>query len=268
MDQRHIVRGMGLLAAVAGLGCAGSAAPPVAADRSPEEVLADSLVGAWLEAAGGLEAWRDIESARYTITTVWYDSLGEIERMRPRRVEMRKTDGVEQARIERPEAEGLYVQTFTGDDAWATLNDAPLPDEGPVVEETEYVGRDVVYWFGLPYKLYDPGVNRRARALEDGGYEVAVTFGDDIGAHPGDRYFYYFLDDDPWPEEVHYIEQGRGEADRNRTEWSGFDRVGDFTYVVSRRWLDSLDAPTRELRVDDVQLGPDLSDSLFAAPAR
>lgn len=256
------------LAAVAGLGCAGTGSPPVAEDRTPAEALADSLVGAWLEAAGGLDAWADVESARYTITTVWFDSLGDIERMRPRRVEMRKVDGVEQARIERPEAEGLYVQTFTGDGSWATLNDARLPADGPVVEETEYVGRDVVYWFGLPYKLYDPGVNRRARALDEGGYEVAVTFGDEIGAHPGDRYFYYFLDEDPHPEEVHYIEQGREEADRNRTVWSGYGRVGEFTYVVSRRWLDTLDMPTKELRVDDVELGPALSDSLFTPPPR
>lgn len=268
MDRRRISRHIGLLAALAGSGCAGSGGPPVAADRTPEETLADSLVGAWLGAAGGLDAWRDVSSARYTITTVWFDSLGEIERMRPRRVEMRKLGGDEQARIERPETEGLYVQTFTGDDAWATLNDARLPDDGPVVAETEYVGRDVVYWFGLPYKLYDPGVNRRARALDDGGYEVAITFGDDIGAHPGDRYFYYFLDEDPWPEEVHYIEQGREEADRNRTVWNGFGRVGDFTYVVSRRWLDSSGTPTKELRVDDVQLGPELADSLFAPPSR
>jgi len=263
-----VFRRIGLLAAVAGLGCAGPSTPPVAADRTPEEVLADSLVGAWLDAAGGLDAWADIRSARYTITTVWFDSLGEIERMRPRRVEMRKTGGAEQARVERPEPEGLYVQTFTGDGAWATLNDALLPPDGPVVGETEYVARDVVYWFGLPYKLYDPGVNRRARALDEGAYEVTVTFGDEIGAHPGDRYFYYFLDEDPYPEEVHYIEQGREEVDRNRTVWSGYGRVGDFTYVVGRRWLDSLDRPTKELRVDDVELGPVLSDSLFAPPDR
>jgi len=268
MYQDRMGRAIAVLAAVAGLGCAGPGRPPTAADRTPEEALADSLVGQWLDAAGGLDAWVEIRSARFTITTVWFDSAGGIERMRPRRVEMRKTAGAEQARIERPEAEGLYVQTFTGDGAWATLNDAPLPADGPVVEETEYVGRDVVYWFGLPYKLYDPGVNRRARARDGGGYEVAVTFGDEIGAHPGDRYFYYFLDGDPYPEEVHYIEQGREEVDRNRTVWSAFGRLDDFTYVVTRTWLDSLGNPTKELRVDDVQLGPVLSDSLFAAPGR
>lgn len=254
-----------LIVAPLGAACGGSGAPVQEEDRSADQVLADSLVGAWLTEAGGLAAWRNIESARFTITTVWFDSLGEIERMRPRRVEMRLLGGVEQARVERPEAEGLYVQTWTGSESWATLNDRPMSADTKEVEETEYVGRDVVYWFGLPYKLFDPGVNRHARALESGGYEVLITFGADVGAHPGDQYFYYFLDDDPFPEEVHYIEQGRTEEDRNRTVWNGFGTVGDFSYVVARRWLrDGM--PTKELRIDDVELNPPLSDSLFSAP--
>jgi len=246
------------------VGCVESASPPT--DRTPEEVLADSLIGSWLEAAGGLGAWDRLESARYTITTVWFDSVGEIRRMRPRRVEMRRAGGLEQARVERPEAEGLYVQTWTGEASWATLNDAPLPSGSAEVAESEYVGRDVIYWFGLPFKLYDPGVHRSARRIDGGGYEVLVTFGDQVGVHPGDRYFYYFLDEDPFPEEVHYIEQGKTEADRNRTIWSGFGRVGDLAYVIARTWVDSAGLPTKELRIDDVQLNPVLPDSLFTAP--
>jgi hypothetical protein len=167
--------------------------------RDREEFLADSLIGSWTELAGGVEAWENVRSARYTINTVLYDSLEAVRWMRPRRVGMRKTRRGEEARIERPEAEGLYVQVFTGDTAWATLNGRPLSLEDPAAAEAEYVARDVVYWFGLPYKLWDPGVNRRARKTDD-GYEVAVSFGSGIGAHPGDRYFYYFNDRDPFPE--------------------------------------------------------------------
>ncbi len=259
-----VIAGTGGCATDAGRASEGSSSSR--SQASPEAALGDSLVSAWIEEAGGLETWNDLRSARFTITTVWYDSLGEIRRMRPRRVEFRKAGGYEQARIERPETEGLYVQVFTGETTWATLNDARLPDDHKATEESEYVGRDVVYWFGLPYKLMDPGVNRRGRALPDGGFELEVTFGDAVGAHPGDRYYYYFLDEDPFPEEVHYIEQGREESDRNRTVWSGFGREGRFTYVLSRTWLDDAEAPTKELRIDDVQLGPALPDSLFAPP--
>lgn len=243
-----------------GAEASGSAPGPGAADAAP----ADSLVGAWIEAAGGMEAWRGVRTARYTVNTVLYDSAGAVEWMRPRRVELRKTRRGEESRIERPEAEGLYVQVFNGDTAWATLNGRPLPADHPAVEEAEYVGRDVFYWFGLPFKLRDPGVNLAASEAEDGGNQVRVTFGEGIGAHPGDRYFYYFLDDDPFPEEVHYIEQGSDA--RSRTLWSDFTRAGPIVYVGVRRWLDADGLPTKELRIDDVWINPELSDSLFRAP--
>ena len=249
------------------LACADDRDAPLSRSAQPDQLLADSLMGAWLDAAGGMAAWDRIRSARYTITTVWYDSVGEIRRMRPRRVEYRKEDGMEQARIERPEAEGLYVQTFTGREMWATLNDRMLEPGNRAWDESEYVGRDVVYWFGLPYKLYDPGVNRRASPYEGGGYEVRITFGDDVGLQPGDRYFYYFLDDDPYPEEVHYISEGRGEESRARTYWDGYGAAGDFRYVISRMYRDLDSNPTRELRVDDVEINPALSDSIFSSPA-
>jgi len=144
------------------VGCGGAASPSAERELAPEEALADSLIGAWLEAAGGMQTWDGLTSARYTITTVWFDSLGEIDRMRPRRVEMRREGGIEQARVERPEAEGLYVQTWTGAGSWATLNDAPLPSDSREVTEAEYVGRDVIYWFGLPFKLRPGSPSTRA----------------------------------------------------------------------------------------------------------
>lgn len=235
------------------------------AEPSQSAALADSLLESWLEAAGGMTTWDSIRSARYTVTTVWYDSAGQIRRMRPRRVELRKTAAGEEARVERPEAEGLYVQVFTGDTSWAALNGQALPPEDPVVAESEYVGRDVFYWFGLPFKLFDPGVHHTAHELPEGGYEVSVSFGDSIGAHPGDRYFYYFLDEDPYPEEVHYIEQGK-EA-RDRTLWNGIGNAGAFFFVATRRYVNADGLPTKELRIDDVSINPELPDSVFRPSA-
>ena len=250
----------GVVLTAAAVGCAPSDTGP----SDPAVVLADSLVQRWLDAAGGIDAWNDVRSARYTVTTVWFDSSGAIRRMRPRRVELRKTDVAEQSRIERPEAEGLYVQVFTGDGTWATLNDAPLAPDHPAAAESEYVGRDVFYWFGLPYKLMDPGVNRSARRLDEGGFELQITFGDTVGAHPGDRYFYYFMDDTPYPEEVHYIEQGR--EDRNRLMWAEVAAAEPITYVVRRTYTDDEGRFTKELRIDDVSINPCIPDSLFLTP--
>lgn len=225
---------------------------------------ADSLVSAWIQAAGGPRAWEEVSSIRYTVTTVWYDSTGRVERMRPRRVEIQKSPGGFRSRIERPEAEGLYVQTFADDTAWATLNGHPLASDHPATEETEYVGRDVHYWIGLPWKLRDPGVNLEAGQLDGNGHEVRVSFGSGVGIHPGDRYYYRFLDDDPWPEQVHYSEEGS--EGRTRTLWRDFTVAGPITYVGTRRYVDDRGRTTMELRIDDVWIDPPLADSLFHPP--
>ena len=248
-----------LLAAACGLGDRPSSP---AGERSPAGQLADSVIGVWTEAAGGVEAWSNLRTARYTVNTVLYDSTEAVRWMRPRRVEIRKTARGEEARIERPEAEGLYVQVFTGDTAWAALNGRALPVDHEAAAESEYVGRDVVYWLGLPYKLWDPGVIRTARETPD-GYEVAVSFGSDVGAHPGDRYFYYFARGTPFPTEVHYIEEGKEK--RHRTVWSDFSEADPITYVGTRRWYED-GRRTKELRIDDVWVNPDLADSLFSPP--
>lgn len=260
-----LVLGMGLAGCGDADGPGETARSPAdaAADRSP----ADSAVAAWIRAAGGPSAWDSIRTLRYTVTTVLYDSTGAVEWMRPRRVEIEKTGDGFLSRIERPEGEGLYVQVFTGDTAWATLNGRPLPPDDPAAVESEYVGRDVFYWVGLPWKLRDPGVNLDARALPaDSGLEVRVTFGESVGQHPGDTYWYRFLDEDPWPEQVHYREAGA--QDRTRTLWRDFTRAGPITYVGVRRYVDDSGRKTKELRIDDTWVNPSLPDSIFAPPGR
>lgn len=257
------VAALGLLAAACGGGGEGS--PADASAGAEAGGTADSLVSSWIRAAGGPGAWQSVSSLRYTVTTVWYDSTETVERMRPRRVEIEKSPDGFRSRIERPEAEGLYVQVFTGDTVWATLNGHPLPPDHPATEESEYVGRDVYYWIGLPWKLRDPGVNLEAARREGEGHEVRVTFGSDVGIHPGDRYFYLFRDEDPWPEEVHYMEEGS--ENRTRTLWRDFTRAGPITYVGTRRYIDGDGRTTMELRIDDVWIDPPLPDSLFHPPA-
>ncbi len=252
-----------LAAACGGEGGEGAASP--GGDAGSSASPADSAVGAWIRAAGGPSAWEDVRTLRYTVTTVLYDSTGAVDWMRPRRVEIRKTASGFLSRIERPEAEGLYVQVFAGDTAWAALNGRPLAPDHPAAAEAEYVGRDVYYWIGLPWKLRDPGVNLAARGLPaDSGLEVEVSFGGEVGQHPGDRYYYRFLDEDPWPEAVHYREAGADE--RTRTLWRDFTRAGPLTYVGVRRYVDRSGRRTKELRIDDVWVNPPLEDSLFEPP--
>jgi hypothetical protein len=242
-----------LIAALAGMACQSEPPGP-----------ADLLVDAWIEAAGGLDAWRDVQNLRYTVTTVWFDSTGTEVRRRPRYVWGKKSP--QRARIERDEAEGHYVQAHDGRGAvWATLDGVPLDDTTKAVREVLYISGDVIYWIGLPYKLRDPGVNLHYIPADSTGYAgFAVTFGENIGLHSGDRWYYYFAEGSPFPAEVHYIEEGRTNV--SRTRWSSFGQAGPISYVGTRTFYNERGITRKELLISDVEINPGVPDSLFAPP--
>lgn len=241
------------LPAIAALGCRDEAPGP-----------ADLLIDGWIEAAGGRDAWSEVTSLRYTVTTVWFDSTGTEVRRRPRFVWGKKSP--QRARIERNEAEGYYVQAHDGrGSTWATLDDELLADTTKAVTEVLYVGGDVMYWIGLPYKLRDSGVHFAYIAPDSTGYAgVRVNFGEGVGQHSGDRYFYYFSDESAYPVEVHYIEEGSTRV--SRTRWSDFRKAGPLTYVGTRTYYNELGVRTRQLLISDVMTNPGVPDSLFLRP--
>ena len=69
---------------------------------SPPDVIADSLIGLWIDSLGGSATYDGFQSATYTVTTVLYDSLsGRITRTRPRYVWIKKGPKGLEARVER-----------------------------------------------------------------------------------------------------------------------------------------------------------------------
>lgn len=235
-----------------------------ACQEEPPAGPADQLIDAWIEAAGGLDAWRAVDNIRYTVTTVWFDSTDTEVRRRPRYV-WGKRDPL-RARIERNEAEGHYTQAHDGEgNSWATLNGERLPSTAKAAAEVLYVGGDVMYWIGLPYKLRDPGVNLTYMSPDStGNAGVRITFGEGVGDHPGDQYFYWFSDGSPFPIEVHYIEQGRTNV--NRAIWSDNRRAGPLTYVGDRTFYNEEGNLTKQLLISDVEINPGVPDSLFLPP--
>jgi hypothetical protein len=89
------------------------------------DAVARSLVGDWITAAGGMEAYSTLRSARFTLTTEIYDP----ESGRPRRT---RTRYVVIARIERWEGDDFIQQGWDGANQWATLNGAPPPHDPAV----------------------------------------------------------------------------------------------------------------------------------------
>ncbi len=230
--------------------------------QAQREAKAETLVEGWIGAAGGERLWNDVRDVRYTITTVWYDSAGKELRRRPRYVWIRKTSSGFRVRVERTETEGRYVQIWN-EGARATLNGKALSDSSRAVREVEYVAGDLTYWIGLPWKLRDPGVHL-SYGEENGIAVVQVTFGENVGLHDGDRFWYYWRDPaSPFPTEVHYIEEGLTEAERKRVALRDLRRIGPGWYFSRRTMQNAHGVAVRDLVVTDVVINRGIDSALF-----
>jgi hypothetical protein len=238
--------------------------------RAMRSTRADTLIDAWIHAAGGARLWDAVRDVQYTMTTVWYDpTTGEEQRRRPRYIRIRKHEGGFRVHVERTEAEGRYVQVWDGQTGWATLNGALLADTARAVREIEAVAGDVSYWIGLPWKLRDPGVRLQYLRTDSNaaGEVVEVSFGDGVGLHPGDRYWYYFGDPrSAFPTEVHFLQENNPPALRERTRWSDWRRSGPATYLGQRLHVDGEGRPLKALLISDVVANGNMRDALFRRP--
>ena len=280
---RGIAVGTILVGAVTACQPAGEDPTGEFASDSPPEVIADSLIGLWIDSLGGMETYRNFESASYTVTTVMYDTLsGRVKRMRPRYVWIKKGPYGQETRVERWEGNDFIVQGFNGRDEWATLNGEFLPDTAKDWRETRYVAGDLFYWPGLPFKLRDDGVFLHYRGMSDlpgavfrtdpaeavpstGAaryHAVGVTFGEDIGDHQ-DSWAYYFAPGDAFPTEVTYVEEGLESI--SRVFWGKTKRVGNVRYpvVAQRDWITPSGKRTKALVVSDFVVNPDIAQSMF-----
>ncbi len=250
------------------------------------DATADSLIGLWIDSVGGMETYEQFRSAKFTVTTILYDTLsGRVRRSRPRYVWVKKGPHGEETRIERWETGDNIQQGFNGrDDAWAALGGKLLPDTAKDAREALYVSRDVFYWMGLPFKLRDPGVylsylgkierpgatfvdgEKPERLAPDGRYHaVGVSFGEGVGEH-SDVFRYYFVEGRGFPTEVTYVEEGR--TSLNRLIWGETRRAGElrYPYVVRRDWLTLSGKRTKALVISDVVINPEIPQSRFEQP--
>jgi hypothetical protein len=235
---------------------------PAGAPAQSRDPRAEALITGWIEAAGGPRIWDNVRDLQYTITTIWYDSTGKETRRRPRFVWIKKIDNGFRVRVERTEAEGKYIQIWNGS-ARASLNGVALPDSARAVREVEYVAGDLTYWIGLPWKLRDPGANL-AFQMEADADVVHVTFGEGVGKHDGDRFWYYWQDrNSPFPTEVHFIEEGLTDADRRRVSLSDLRSIGPGKYFSVRTIKSAHGVPVRALVISDVVVNLGIRDSVF-----
>ncbi len=234
------------------------------ADSGGADPEAAALVDAWIESAGGMEAYAGFRSARYTFTTELYDpESGRMRRARPRYVTVARTAMGELARIDRWEGNDYIQQGWDGVVDWALRNGEPLEPGDRDRDEVRYVSGDVNYWVALPFKLRDPGVRLSHRGRDaEGRHDVMVTFGEGVG---NDVWHYYFQDGRTWPVEVTYQTGGTGNVDRNL--WKDLRTDEGYPYVGRRVHVDDEGRVWKVLRMSDVEINPqDLEMSVFSRP--
>ncbi len=253
---------------------------------SPPDVIADSLIGLWIDSLGGMETYERFQSATYTVNTVLYDTLsGRVRRSRPRYVWIKKGPKGLETRVERWEPYGFVTQGFDGQAGWAALDGAMLPDTAKDWREVPYVAGDLSYWPGLPYKLRDEGVFLAYRGMRsrpgaefrpdpkrgavspprNGYHTVAVSFGEGVGDHQ-DSWHYYFEPGKGFPTEVTYLEDGS--TTTNRVIWGETMRFGSIRYpfVERRDFITDSGKRTKALVISDVVINPDIPEPTFERP--
>lgn len=257
--------------AVAGIAIAASvvrmnADTPTTWNAPLDDAIAEELVATWIDALGGLDAYRTLESARYTLTTEIYDTeSGRLRRTRPRYVTLLKTPAGELTRIERWEGNDFIQQGWNGTEEWALLNGEPLAAGDKDFDEVRYVSGDVHYWIGLPFKLHDGGVNLHDRGLDDDGRRVVgVTFGEGIGLHDGDSWQYWFEEGRTWPVQIAYMEEGR--TNWNLLRFEDVRTVDGYTFVGRRVHYNEAGQLTKVLYTHDFELNPEIDVSVVATP--
>jgi hypothetical protein len=253
------------MAVAACTGGSQSGASGTAGTNEGADPVADSLIGDWVLALGGMETFWEVSTARFTLTTEMYNAgSGRLRRTRPRYVTIQRGEGGELARIERWEGDDFIEQGWDGTEAWARLNGTFLPDTAKDRREVEYVSGDVNYWAFLPFKLRDPGVNLAYEGKDAGGrHIVRVTFGVGVGDHQ-DTWTYLFTEGISWPAEVWYQEPSMRAP--NRTIWENPATVGGYTFPQRRVYVNDSDQVTKVITISDFELNPELPAGSFGRP--
>ncbi|QXD13931.1 hypothetical protein GQ464_010715 [Rhodocaloribacter litoris] len=158
-------------------------APPP--DAAPEAAV-PAVLAPYLEAHGGLDAWRGYGTLEYDLQRGdWTDH--QLIDLHSRRVLITSE---------------AYTIGFDGQDVWITPDREALNYGAP----PRFYSGTYFYFFALPFVLADPGTRHEAlgqRTLDGKAYDVVrVTYAPGVGDSPDDEYVAYF---DPETKRLHLV---------------------------------------------------------------
>lgn len=254
-----------------------SAQQPAAGDKTAVSVVRRAVAG-----HGGLEAWNGFQDV------VWRETIERFEKDRVvettvRIIYVQKKDGRMRIRIEQDngsiehldeqlEVDSSPVKGFTvighdGHQSWYAV-DGVLDTTPRAARSAQYVTVAFMYFFGLPFKLLDPGANltllpsvTRYGKRHD---VVQVSFERGVGDNPTDGFVYYFGQASGRITDIRYWRVGH----RNRQrlgQWRDYVKVGDL-WKESLRIFQSADGMVKstERRFEYLRVNSGLDDGLFS----
>ena len=206
-----------------------------------------------LEAMGGRENWEQARFIRFTMvrrnrkrTLTWDRGLGRV------RIESRNDAGI-------PYVILMNIKTRQGN---VYVEGRPLQGN----ELSDYLNRaaqmwkGASYWFLMPYKWNDPGVNLSYDGEEEINSvvydKVHLTF-DDVGRSPDDQYWAYVNRDTHLMERWKFKLEGGAEGDYRWTRWH---RYGGIRVATERVGNDE------RFRFEDIFVGASMPDAIFTSP--
>ncbi|MEM7483015.1 MAG: hypothetical protein AAF481_17705 [Acidobacteriota bacterium] len=120
------------------------------------------------------------------------------------------------------------------------------------------------YWLLMPYKLRDPGVNLTwdsEDTLDGRGYDkLLMTFGDDIGLTPGDRYWVWVDRETAQVDRWAYVLQSQEpDSDPTAWTWEGWETYGGIRLAPMRQQVGG----DRQISLAPIEVPTELSETLF-----
>ncbi len=149
---------------------------PRATSGAPPEPSVSSVLAPYLDAHGGLEAWRRFGTLEYDLRRgEWTDH--QLIDLKGRRVRITSE---------------AYTIGFDGEDVWITPDRDALNYGAP----PRFYSGTYFYFFALPFVFADPGTRvekLEPRTLDGKAYDVLrVTYEAGVGDSPEDEYLAYF----------------------------------------------------------------------------
>lgn len=189
---------------------------------SPQsDARAVEIAGRVVERMGGWEAWDRTRFLRWRFfgrRSLWWD----------------RHEG--RVRIEADSESGrtvwlLDVNALEGR-VWTNGEEIVDPDElRSAVERGHQIWINDSYWLIMPFKLLDPGVTLRyagQRPMDDGtsAHVLELTFGEDVGYTPDNRYEVFVGEDSGLVEAWSFYAEASDEKPRFTLPWAGWKRFG------------------------------------------